>query len=110
MISAEHIVSLVNITIILTLHSHFNVLNSKHDILISSSTVNHVIYYSFLDKRFQGPRRLPVLELDSGVTLFSSNIAAGYLLPPISEDAEAVDEWLEWEATKLQVSGLIVKS
>ncbi|CAH1408079.1 unnamed protein product [Nezara viridula] len=54
------------------------------------------------DKRFQGPKRLPVLLLDTGVSLFSSNTAASVLFHPQEEDVEAVNKWLSWEAEKLQ--------
>ncbi|XP_069704036.1 methionine--tRNA ligase, cytoplasmic isoform X2 [Periplaneta americana] len=54
------------------------------------------------DARFQSPRRLPVLELDSGDRLFSSNSASCFLFPPQQSSRVLVDQWLEWEATQLQ--------
>ncbi|KAJ9599357.1 hypothetical protein L9F63_010178, partial [Diploptera punctata] len=52
--------------------------------------------------RFQCPHRLPVLELESGEFVFSSNSASRYLFPPEDSCCQAVDYWLEWEASSLQ--------
>nr|CAD7393807.1 unnamed protein product [Timema cristinae] len=52
--------------------------------------------------RFQAPRRLPVLETESGCRLFSTNAASRLVLPPHPRCEIQVDHWLEWEATQLQ--------
>lgn len=44
-------------------------------------------------------QHLPILKLDCGTELFSSNAAVKYLLP--SQDISALDEWLEWSTTRL---------
>uniref|UniRef100_A0A182YGX9 Methionine--tRNA ligase, cytoplasmic n=1 Tax=Anopheles stephensi TaxID=30069 RepID=A0A182YGX9_ANOST len=47
-------------------------------------------------------KHLPILQLDSGVQLFSTDVAAKYLLP--GEDTSKVvqrDEWLEWSSKRL---------
>ncbi|BES94329.1 synthetase [Nesidiocoris tenuis] len=54
------------------------------------------------DKRFQSPRRLPVLQLKCGSLLFSSNAACFYLFPPSASIEKQVDQWLSWDSVKLQ--------
>ncbi|XP_074036652.1 methionyl-tRNA synthetase 1 [Leptinotarsa decemlineata] len=49
------------------------------------------------------PKHLPCIEIDSDTTLFSSNAALCYLLPP-GEDSVEVYNWLEWEAATLSPS------
>ncbi|XP_040166180.1 methionine--tRNA ligase, cytoplasmic [Anopheles arabiensis] len=47
-------------------------------------------------------KHLPILQLNSGVQLFSTDVAAKYLLP--GDDASKVvqrDEWLEWSSKRL---------
>lgn len=44
-------------------------------------------------------QHLPILKLDCGTEIFSSNAAVKYLLP--SQDISALDEWLEWSTTRL---------
>lgn len=48
---------------------------------------------------------LPVLELDSGYKVFSANAAAEYILQSVSGRRSTLEdgEWLEWEASQLQV-------
>ncbi|XP_067003701.2 methionine--tRNA ligase, cytoplasmic [Anabrus simplex] len=46
--------------------------------------------------------RLPVLQLDSGKVVFSSNESARLLLPPVDKNEVAVDQWLEWETAYLE--------
>jgi len=53
------------------------------------------------DKRFQCPKRLPVLELASGVRLFSSNAGTRFLYPPPTKVLAKVEKWLSWEASEL---------
>jgi hypothetical protein len=62
------------------------------------------IIVALLDPRFQSPRRLPVLELDTGEFLFSANSASRLLFPPQQSSSAAVDQWLEWESSELQVT------
>jgi hypothetical protein len=58
---------------------------------------------NFIDPRFQSPHHLPVLELDTGEFLFSTNSASRLLFPPLQSSIVAVDQWLEWESSQLQV-------
>uniref|UniRef100_A0A182IYF9 Methionine--tRNA ligase, cytoplasmic n=1 Tax=Anopheles atroparvus TaxID=41427 RepID=A0A182IYF9_ANOAO len=47
-------------------------------------------------------KHLPVLQLDSGVQLFSTDVAAKYLLQDEQEAAVVLrDEWLEWSSKRL---------
>lgn len=52
------------------------------------------------DKVLPEPRHLPYLVINSDLTLFSSNAAMCYFLPP-QENIASVYDWLEWEANKL---------
>ncbi|XP_014259531.1 methionine--tRNA ligase, cytoplasmic isoform X2 [Cimex lectularius] len=54
------------------------------------------------DKRFQCPKKLPVLELPSGYSIFSSNVACSYLFRPPKKLEVATTEWLTWDTVKLQ--------
>lgn len=45
-------------------------------------------------------QHLPVLKLDCGTELFSSNAAVKYLLPT-QDNVATLDEWLEWSTTRL---------
>lgn len=45
-------------------------------------------------------QHLPVLKLDCGTEIFSSNAAVKYLLPS-QENVGILDEWLEWSTTRL---------
>lgn len=54
------------------------------------------------DPCFQSPRRLPVLELDTGEFLFSANSASRLLFPPQQSSNVVIDQWLEWESSELQ--------
>jgi hypothetical protein len=56
-----------------------------------------------VDGRFQSPKRLPVLELESGEHLFSSNAASYFIFPPPKENWTEVNKWLKWESTELMV-------
>nr|CAD7200437.1 unnamed protein product [Timema douglasi] len=56
----------------------------------------------WMDGKFQAPRRLPVLETESGCRLFSTNAASRLVLPPHPGREVQVDQWLEWEAAQLQ--------
>ncbi|XP_049942399.1 methionine--tRNA ligase, cytoplasmic isoform X1 [Schistocerca serialis cubense] len=62
----------------------------------------HVENIPAADRKVGATRRLPTFQLESGTTLFSANSAARLLVPPKNEDGLWVDQWLEWEATKLQ--------
>lgn len=73
-----------------------------HDCCLETASL-HVIG-NFIDPRFQSPRRLPLLELNSGEFLFSTNSASRLLFPPLQSSVTAVDQWLEWESSQLQVS------
>uniref|UniRef100_A0A1B0AAR1 Methionine--tRNA ligase, cytoplasmic n=1 Tax=Glossina pallidipes TaxID=7398 RepID=A0A1B0AAR1_GLOPL len=53
---------------------------------------------SINDDRTKNLLLLPTLELDNGLTLFSTNAAAKYFFP---EEGEKRDEWLEWSANVL---------
>ncbi|XP_013384289.1 methionine--tRNA ligase, cytoplasmic [Lingula anatina] len=48
--------------------------------------------------------KLPILEVDTGLTLFSANAACRYILCKAGQDVDSlmVDQWLEWEAAELQ--------
>ncbi|XP_038217686.1 methionine--tRNA ligase, cytoplasmic isoform X2 [Zerene cesonia] len=52
---------------------------------------------------FEGPKSLPLLEVDEELTFFSSNAAAQYLFPvlDLSENGQC-QQMQEWEATRLQ--------
>lgn len=43
---------------------------------------------------------LPILKLDCGTEIFSSNAAVKYLLPT-QDNVHVLDEWLEWSTTRL---------
>lgn len=45
-------------------------------------------------------QHLPILKLDCGTEIFSSNAAVKYLLPA-QENVAALEEWLEWSSTRL---------
>lgn len=45
-------------------------------------------------------QHLPILKLDCGTEIFSSNAAVKYLLP-IHENIGILDQWLEWSTTRL---------
>lgn len=45
-------------------------------------------------------QHLPILKLDCGTEIFSSNAAVKYLLPP-QENVGILDEWLEWSTSRL---------
>ncbi|XP_050358671.1 methionine--tRNA ligase, cytoplasmic isoform X2 [Nymphalis io] len=53
--------------------------------------------------RIEGPKALPVLEVDGQLSFFSSNAAAQYLFPilDLSENGQC-QQMQEWEATRLQ--------
>lgn len=47
-------------------------------------------------------KHLPLLELDSGNQIFSSDAAAKYLFPnSTTEIVGSIDQWLEWSTTRL---------
>ncbi|KAK9508152.1 hypothetical protein O3M35_007875 [Rhynocoris fuscipes] len=81
--------------------------NNSHSlkILISAELVKKQIIIEIVtveDKRFQCPRRLPVLFTDHGDNLFSSNVASNFLFRPCLNLVKEVDKWLLWDGTKLQ--------
>lgn len=45
-------------------------------------------------------QHLPILKLDCGTEIFSSNAAVKYLLPT-QDNVNVLDEWLEWSTTRL---------
>lgn len=59
---------------------------------------------SISDKKPSVSQCLPVLELDSGLTIASVNQAARFILPPLSSAEAEVDQWLDWDSSQLQVS------
>ncbi|KAK7794459.1 hypothetical protein R5R35_003822 [Gryllus longicercus] len=63
----------------------------------SGKNVTHEIV-AVSDAQHHCPRRLPVLLLDSGKKIFSTNASTRYLLPPSQGSEIPVDQWLEWEA------------
>nr|CAD7617406.1 unnamed protein product [Timema genevievae] len=74
-------------------------------IVIAASYVGEKLELNLVsvdDYRFQAPRRLPVLETESGCRLFSTNAASRLVLPPHPGCEIQVDQWLEWEAAQLQ--------
>ncbi|KAJ8868959.1 hypothetical protein PR048_030500 [Dryococelus australis] len=74
-------------------------------ILVAGSFSGRTVPFELVttdDARFQAPCRLPVLELDSGGFLFSSNASARLLWPPSVDCEVEIDQWLEWESTQLQ--------
>ncbi|GFG40008.1 hypothetical protein Cfor_12981 [Coptotermes formosanus] len=74
-------------------------------VLISANFAQKALKFeiaSVNDPRFQSPCHLPVLELDSGEFLFSTNSASRLLFPPLQRSNVAVDQWLEWESSQLQ--------
>uniref|UniRef100_U5EXD0 Methionine--tRNA ligase, cytoplasmic n=1 Tax=Corethrella appendiculata TaxID=1370023 RepID=U5EXD0_9DIPT len=60
-------------------------------------TVKHV---ALNDNEIKDMKHLPILQLDSGVQLFSTDAAAKYLLQH-EDDIVLRDEWLEWSTTRL---------
>lgn len=53
------------------------------------------------DKVIPEPKHLPSLVINPELTLFSSNAAICYFVPPQENIASDVYDWLEWEANKL---------
>ena len=47
-------------------------------------------------------KRLPVLELDDGTRIFSSNAAARFLFSINKKIVQEVDMWLKWDSVTLQ--------
>lgn len=54
-----------------------------------------------LDRNLAEPKHLPYLQLPEDRILFMSNAAARFLFPPQDSAQIVVDEFLEWESTKL---------
>lgn len=54
-----------------------------------------------LDRNLAEPKHLPYLQLQEDRILFMSNAAARFLFPPQDSEQILVDEFLEWESTKL---------
>lgn len=63
-----------------------------------------VIIRTLLDRNLAEPKHLPYLQLQEARFLFVSNAAARYLFPPQASEETLVDEFLEWESTKLSLS------
>ncbi|XP_034242379.1 methionine--tRNA ligase, cytoplasmic [Thrips palmi] len=57
---------------------------------------------SFGDKKPCVAQCLPVLQLDSGLTIASVNQAARFIFPPSSSAEAEVDQWLDWDSSQLQ--------
>ncbi|KAJ8923988.1 hypothetical protein NQ315_006764 [Exocentrus adspersus] len=53
------------------------------------------------DLKTCGAKHLPVLEINNEQSIFMSNAAACYFLPPSENNSFAINELLEWEATVL---------
>lgn len=65
---------------------------SKNDATVKKINLN--------DPAIKEIKQLPILELDSGTQIFSTDAAAKYLFP--NEDNQTTrDEWLEWSSTLL---------
>lgn len=62
----------------------------------------------FSDKKPCVSQCLPVLELESGVTIASVNQAARFIFPPPSATEVEVDQWLDWDSSQLQVIHFLV--
>lgn len=65
---------------------------AKKEVLVKTVDIN--------DAQINEPKHLPILQLNSGVQLFSSNSAAQYLLPE-DDETELRDKWLEFSSARL---------
>lgn len=67
--------------------------------ILKKHIAQNVINKCFPDVKNE-PKRLPILQLESGENIFISNAAARYLFSPIHD--LKIDEWLEWESSVLR--------
>ncbi|XP_043277078.1 methionine--tRNA ligase, cytoplasmic [Venturia canescens] len=71
-------------------------------LIIAAKLANETIDVKFVSPNETVLKRLPILELPCGTSLFSWSAALQYLIPLESEFEVSVNKWLEWDATQLQ--------